>query len=1018
MAALSLAPIASRAEVPELPLEHVHHATWTSKQGAPPDVWTMAQTTDGWIWFGGPAGLHRFDGVAFERVESLPAGSDRSRAVSSLLALKSGALVVGYRNGGVAIRRGASTTNYREADGFDGGTVFALAADLDGHVWAGTRTGLLRFDGTHWRRFGPSDGLPAGAVTALMVDLDGRLWVGAADSTLVVERGQDTLHVLPGLKAMLTFALDAKGRTWCGTSVALMPCPIQPAAGSGPRAMADADTSNNEVFTAEGTFWYLSDGGLVRRQPDPGLTSLPLVDPEPGTRDAALMAFGNDGKTLLHDRAGNIWMTTLSGEVHEFRTVPVEELRRMPRLNETGALAVSHDGGVWMPAQGNYSVPMPGDGLWRLDGAQSRIQPSEIKSASVAFEPRDGALRFAGEGWLWRRTADRFEHEMPLPVRSGINPALAMADDAATGSLWVSMYGAGLWLRRGDTWQRNGGISALPPENATAMTGNGDTLWLGYADGRVRSVRGADGARTVEVQDSHVGAVRVIGAGRFVLAGGDRGLALLLQGRFQLLTTAEAGTLEGLTGLVQTANGDVWLNGLAGAVHIPHADLQHVVDTGNPAVNARVFDRSDGYPDSGATKMPFGNSMASAPDGRIWFCGATRQGWLDPATIPRTASTSPLLLRALRTAAGRIPIQGALKLEAGTRDLQVDYTALNYAHPDRERFRYRLMGLSDAWTNAGARREAFFTNVGPGHYVFEVQSHNETGGWANASAKVAIDIPPTFLQSWAFAALCVLGGLLVLGLAVRARDEHLRRREQAKLHERLAERERIARELHDTLLQSTQGLALKVQAAASRLPYGEPARTILDNALQDADTLMVEGRDRIQELRGSASDPVSLEAALRSHGRKLSAEHRIDFELSVTGGTKLLNPMVADEAYRIGAEAMLNAFRHAKATRVEVELIYQAEVFRVRVRDDGIGLDHQVLKSGYAPGRWGMRGMRERAARVGAMLEVWSAPDAGTEIDFRVPSSAVYEAAGARPWPRLWRRWKARLSRRRLGAES
>jgi signal transduction histidine kinase len=245
--------------------------------------------------------------------------------------------------------------------------------------------------------------------------------------------------------------------------------------------------------------------------------------------------------------------------------------------------------------------------------------------------------------------------------------------------------------------------------------------------------------------------------------------------------------------------------------------------------------------------------------------------------------------------------------------------------------------------------------------------------------------------------LLALGALaavlvLVLVLVVRAREQQLRQRERLRADERLAERERIAGELHDTLLQSTQGLALKVHAVSTRMKPGESMpvlRAMLDDALADADLLMIEGRDRIHALRLREAKLQNIETQVRRLGQKLSDEHGVGFQVTVDGASRALAPVLAQEAHRIASEALLNAFRHARASRVEAELIFGSDDFRIRIRDDGVGIDPQVLQDGHAPGRRGLRGMRRRAAQVGGTLEVWSAPGAGTEIEFRCEAAVA-----------------------------
>ncbi|WP_329740385.1 sensor histidine kinase [Dyella sp. A6] len=265
-------------------------------------------------------------------------------------------------------------------------------------------------------------------------------------------------------------------------------------------------------------------------------------------------------------------------------------------------------------------------------------------------------------------------------------------------------------------------------------------------------------------------------------------------------------------------------------------------------------------------------------------------------------------------------------------------------------------------------------------------------------------IPPLFYQTRWFEVACILAGLaLIVGLFL-IRLRQVARRVHLQLEERHAERERIARELHDTLLQAVQGLILKFQAVAERISPDDPARRMIDQALDRADDVIVEGRDRVRGLRVSAKSIRDLPHALAMLGWELLGEEDEGFEVIVEGDRRPLDPMVREELYRIGHEALVNAVRHANASQIEVELDYNADGLRLRVRDNGKGVDPVTLEAGGCPGHWGLAGMRERAKRVGAILDIWSGPHSGTEVDLRVPGAVAYR--GGKP---SWMSWLRRL---------
>jgi signal transduction histidine kinase len=325
-----------------------------------------------------------------------------------------------------------------------------------------------------------------------------------------------------------------------------------------------------------------------------------------------------------------------------------------------------------------------------------------------------------------------------------------------------------------------------------------------------------------------------------------------------------------------------------------------------------------------------------------------------------------------------------------TNDLQIDYSAGSLTVPERVRFRYKLEGLDRDWQDVGVRREAHYTNLGPGHYTFRVTAANNDGVWNNTGASVDFVIAPAFYQTGWFYALCALAGAAILAALYRLRMRQLAAQIRGRLEERLAERERIARDLHDTLLQGMQGLIWRFQAATDRIPSSEPARQLMEQSLDRADQLLAESRDKVKDLRPASSEAADLAQSIAAEGKEFSGTHAAEFRVSVFGARRELHPIVREEGFLIAREALANAFRHAQAAHIEAEVGYDKIALQVRIRDDGKGIATKVLDEGGAPGHFGLMGMRERARKLGAQLDVWSRPGAGTEIDLRVPAKVAY----------------------------
>jgi signal transduction histidine kinase len=324
-------------------------------------------------------------------------------------------------------------------------------------------------------------------------------------------------------------------------------------------------------------------------------------------------------------------------------------------------------------------------------------------------------------------------------------------------------------------------------------------------------------------------------------------------------------------------------------------------------------------------------------------------------------------------------------------------------------FRYKLEGRDRDWQDAGNRRQAFYNNLPPRDYRFRVVACNNSGVWNETGAFLDFSVAPAYYQTTWFRLSCVAAFLALLWGLFQLRLRQLTREFNAGLEARVNERTRIARDLHDTLLQGFQGLMFRLQAVRNMLP-GRPSEAMqaLDIALERGDKAIVEGRDTVADLRQPVMDDGNISQALTALGEELAAQSDNGaapcVRVLVEGEQRELNPILRDEIYRIAREALRNAFRHARAQKIEAEITYSDSEFLLHVRDDGGGIDPEVANQGARAGHWGLPGMRERAQRFGGKLEVWSEHGAGTEIELSVPGAIAYGKSEPRRRFWLWRK--------------
>lgn len=555
------------------------------------------------------------------------------------------------------------------------------------------------------------------------------------------------------------------------------------------------------------------------------------------------------------------------------------------------------------------------------------------------------------------------------------------------GTLWVAGLRSGVFRRRGAAWER---YSAPGTHTTTISADSAGRTWLGYADGRLVQ-EGVGAARVYGPADGlRVGSVLVVAVqGQRVWVGGELGVAVtddrVLRGRdggdgrarFSPLVTAD-GPLRSVSGIVPTHDA-VWLSEADGVARISSAEVARALRDPDYRVHAERFDARDRLDAPG---YHTGSTAVQGTDGRLWFTWLGGMGWIDPTHVRRNRIPPPVLVRGLSAGGRAYAAAGRLTLPKRTRALSVVYTALSLAVPERVRFRHRLVGLDTAWQDAGARREAFYTNVGPGEYRFEVTAANEDGVWSVRPAPIDVVIPPAFVQTNAFLTLCATaagGGVWTLALWRQRRAVAAAR---ARSEVAFAERMRVARELHDTLLTDVAGLRMQLDAAARAAgPAGVPA-SLVATIRDQASRTLVNARRAVVDIRAGGDDAGPVAVQVGEAARRNFAGTDVEASVERTGRVRRYAPAVEAEALRIACKALANARNHAACRSVLVTCGYGRRELRLEVRDDGRGFDPAQP---VANGHFGLVGMRERAAALGAQLTVESAPGRGTAILLAVP---------------------------------
>jgi signal transduction histidine kinase len=669
--------------------------------------------------------------------------------------------------------------------------------------------------------------------------------------------------------------------------------------------------------------------------------------------------------------------------------------RAAPIVTEPGLQKLSRFGMVIFGASDGAVYVGAGDGIYR-------IRPHGRAEPVVEQFPEVRAICEGPAGTIWIFLDGRFielhgnaatAHPYPAAREEGIQNCAV----DGRNTLWANGQGAGLFHWESGSWIRReaGGPGATAQWLAADSHGH---LMLFLSSGEL--VRVDRDGRAVKVLFRTQGIVNSLyqGRGGFYV-GGAFGLVRVRGDGVQILSSRRFSWLRDVSSMVETPAGEMWMAARTGIVEIGIPELERAFSNATIQLHPTVLSFADGLPD---TINGMGDRVGAARggDGRIWIATTGGVVWIDPSRLPRNPLPPPVVIRALRADTVRHANAAQLALPAGVSNVAIEYSAPSLSIPERVHFRYRLDGFDRGWVDGSGRREAFYTNLPPGNYKFHVTAANGAGIWNRNDAIVAFTIAPTFLQSIWFKMLVilVLAGLAWLAYVLRVRQ--VTARLQDNFNVRIAERERIARELHDTLLQGCQGLVLQFQAIANRVSTDDALRSSIEHGLDRADAILAEGRARVRELRsGVATSDLAQALAVAASNIIVGAAPRFHFTLE--GKQRPLNTLAGEEISRIFEEAIRNVVEHAHAENIHALLVYDSQSLRLSIRDDGIGMATSKPSNDGATSHFGLIGMRERAERIGGHLEVTSRQGKGTEIIMSVSAHAAYEGRRMRAFDRL-----------------
>ncbi len=928
---------------PGTPLGNYGRQAWVMENGLPQNtVHALVQTRDGFVWLGTEVGLVRFDGNGFQVFDrnSTPALLDSD--VRCLLEIHDGALWIGTSDGLARWKDGAVTA-FTTKDGLPGNSVKSLNLDSDGSIGIETAEGGASYkDGRLSARDVVCYSCP------LIVDhasLPNGSWAAATATTLTLTRGDkkemqlEIGRELPGNKIQRLFA-DREGSLWIGTN-----------------------------------------GGLARWAGGK-LELLPVTDP---LASASVLA-------LMEDHEGNLGVGTEASGLHILRDQRFRTFGAREGLSSDNTTALVEDGA------GTLWVGTSGAGL-------NAIRRSETGAGAVRhYSVRDGllsdvilSLAVAPNGDLWVGTPDGLNR-----IRAGKIAAFTSADglpDDFIRSLLADSDGS-LWIgtRRGLThWNGRdlGQAGTAHMETFTQANGLGSNLvgamardaqgelWVATLAGlsRLREGKIANYTTANGLSSNVITALLVRSNGTLLVGTQDRGWTAW-DGKSFIVKESFSPDVTSIRAILEDGSGQLWFataNGIARCDSDKEANCSHCIE----------FGAADGL----RSRETATNSHPSAwrsRDGRLWF--ATPKGLVevDPAHFPVNTVPPPVALERLAVDDVQQQVGGSnpsVRIPAGHVHFQFDYAALSFSVPQKVRYRYMLEGFDRNWTDAGTRRSAYYTNIPPGHYTFRVQAANNDGVWNTEGAALRFELRPHVYQTIWFYLLLVLGAAAIVVLLLRLRL----RRAESEFRAVLGERNRIAREIHDTLAQGYVGISVQLEVLAEllRLNKLEAVTKQLDLTRGHVREGLADARQSIWALRSQDSGETTLPVRIRRLA-EAAESGALESRFSIYGAYRSLPPGTEQEILRVAQEAIHNVKKHAVAKSLSVQLEYRPDEIALEVRDDGLGFASGKAPGAYlagdGPGHFGLTGMRERAATIGGTLDVTSEPGAGTTVRLRVPA--------------------------------
>lgn len=943
---------------------------WTADSGLPPaTVLAMTQDGGGYLWLGTSEGLIRFDGYQFTEWADTGRPLLPGTSISALITSRDGSLWIAFNDARGVARLRADELIVYSGDELPRRSITALIEDSGGAIWAGGAGGVSVLENDRWRVVGTDQGLVDSEVTSLYEDRQRGLWVGTSIGIFHRPAGTNRffLHT-PNDKFVLSFAEDAAGHLWI-TDIQQM---VKRLDGRGaPEVAPDVrlPAGGWRLLTdRRGNLWVSALGSGLFHMGHRSLEGKPRLERLKYEHEFAGEGPGG-ARVIFEDREGNIWVSMRAGGLLRMRKTFIDSSIPLQGLTFDGVrgLAATGDGSVWIATFFNL-LRMHRDGTEVYDLPQTMALHAGM----------DGELWVAAGSGIGRfRKGMLIPERMPNTIRLGRISSLALGAD---GALWICSVEQGVFRWRAGVLDHfSGQPLAEQPCGSIHAEPNG-RIWIGFTRGGVATfMNGHFQPRTVSdgLAPGGVTAIYRDSLRRLWIATVN-GVSRVDDDRFITLTDGNGLPRKIGSSIIEDQQGYIWLGVQSGSgvIRFHPDDFDAAARRPGGQLSYTLYDETDGL--VGPLFRSIRPSAVRGGDGRLWLASGNSIATVDPAHVPAEWQAPPPTIDRLVIDGRDVPMTSSMVLPPHTATVRVHYSVLDLSRASKLRFRYMLEGFDRTWIDAGQSREAQYTNLRPGDYRLRLDATG-TGAWDATETVWAFSVEPPFHQTRWFLASCAFGFLLLVS-AVWWGRLRMMRKEFAVV---VAERARVSRDLHDTLLQSLAAVGMELEVLASHSDAG--AAQSLSSSLRalrrQVGRCVVEARRSTSELRSARLEVHHLVEDLRQFADDVSLGTSVQIDVLVTGRSRHCTPEVDEQLLKIGQEAIANAVRHSGCARVRVELIYSREAVTLRVSDSGRGFELDAARGGE---HWGIRNMRDRATRISAQFRISSARGEGTTVEATV----------------------------------